>query len=86
MLFLRLGIPDCSVTGLLPHHRKGRCFRLASHRIHEKTSIRRGKVQASGNTESILTDDLLGDQNAARNGSKLSGDLRDLFRRADINR
>ena len=82
MLSHRLGTPDCSVTGLLPHHREARCFLLASRRFNKKSSRIRGHAVASGNTESISTDHLLGDEN----GLKSIGDLRDLFRRADINR
>ena len=86
MLSHRLGKPECSVLGLLPHHREAPCFLSASYRVHKRSSIVRGQAEAAGNSESISTDHPIGDENAARNGLKSTGDLRDLFRRADINR
>ena len=86
MSFHRLSTTDCSVVGLLPHHRKAQCFLFASHSFHNKLLTVRGQAEAAGNTESISTDQLSDEEDPARNGLKSIGDLRDLFRRADINK
>ena len=86
MLSHRLGTIECSVNGLLLHRRETQCSLSASQTYCKKSSTTRGRAEASGNTESISTDHLLGAENSARNGLESTGDLRDLFRRADINR
>ena len=86
MLLHRLGTTDSLVNGLLPHRRETQCSLLASQKYCKRSSTIRGRAEASGHTESISTDHLSGAENSARNGLESTGDLRDLFRRADINR
>ena len=86
MLSHRLGTTSWSVNGLLPHRRETQCSLSASQKNCKKSLTRRGRAEASGNTESISADYSLVAENSARNGLESTGDLRDLFRRADINR